>query len=84
MCATHNSLPKKLLPSIIQVELLLLILTYILDILCIHPFLDGTGRMAKLLTLHLLYKAGYEVGCYISLEQMVEQTKEGSYDMHPV
>ena len=61
-----------------EIEPLLLIATYILDFLCIHPFLDGNGRMARLLTLLLLYKAGYEVGRYISLEQMVEQTKEGS------
>lgn len=63
-----------------EIEPLLLISTYILDFLCIHPFLDGNGRMARLLTLLLLYKAGYEVGRYISLEQMVEQTKEGYYD----
>ena len=63
-----------------KIEPLLLIPTYILDFLCIHPFLDGNGRMARLLTLLLLYKAGYEVGRYISLEQMVEQTKESYYD----
>ncbi|MCK4390545.1 MAG: Fic family protein [Desulfobacterales bacterium] len=51
-----------------------------LDFLCIHPFLDGNGRMARLLTLLLLYKAGYEVGRYISLEQMAERTKESYYD----
>ncbi len=63
-----------------EIEPLLLISTYVLDFLCIHPFLDGNGRMARLLTLLLLYKAGYEVGRYISLEQLVEQTKEGYYD----
>lgn len=63
-----------------QIEPLLLIATYVLDFLCVHPFLDGNGRMARLLTLLLLYKAGYEVGRYISLEQVVEQTKEGYYD----
>ncbi|MGL6140639.1 MAG: Fic family protein [Planktothrix sp.] len=62
-----------------EVEPLLLIASYILDFLCIHPFLDGNGRMARLLTLLLLYKAGYEVGRFISLEQIVEQTKEGYY-----
>jgi len=61
-------------------EPLLLIATYVLDFLCIHPFLDGNGRMARLLTLLLLYKAGYEVGRYISLEKMVEETKESYYD----
>jgi len=63
-----------------EIEPLLLISTYILDFLCIHPFLDGNGRMARLLTLLLLYKSGYEVGRFISLEQMVEQTKEGYYE----
>ena len=63
-----------------EIEPLLLISTYILDFLCIHPFLDGNGRMARLLTLLLLYKDGYEVGRFISLEQMVEQTKEGYYE----
>ena len=63
-----------------EVEPLLLIATYILDFLCIHPFNDGNGRMARLLTLLLLYKAGYEVGRYISLERIVERTKESYYD----
>jgi Fic family protein len=63
-----------------DIEPLLLIAAYILDFLCIHPFPDGNGRMARLLTLLLLYKSGYEVGRYISLEKIVEQTKEGYYD----
>jgi Fic family protein len=49
-------------------------------LLFIHPFLDGNGRMARLLTLLLLYKAGYEVGRFISLERIVERTKESYYD----
>lgn len=63
-----------------EIEPLLLIATYILDFLCIHPFSDGNGRMARLLTLLLLYKAGYEVGRFISLERIVERTKESYYD----
>src|SRR5271168_4773874 len=62
------------------VEPLLLIPAYVLDFLCIHPFLDGNGRTARLLTLLLLYQAGYEVGRFISLEQMVERTKRSYYD----
>jgi Fic family protein len=62
------------------IEPLLLIPSYILDFLCIHPFLDGNGRTARLLTLLLLYEAGYEVGRFISLEQMVERTKQSYYD----
>ncbi len=63
-----------------QVDTLLLIPAYVLDFLCIHPFLDGNGRMARLLTLLLLYRAGFEVGRYISLEHVVEQHREGYYD----
>jgi Fic family protein len=62
------------------VEPLLAIAAYALDFLCVHPFADGNGRMARLLSLLLLYQAGYEVGRYISLETMIEQTKEGFYD----
>lgn len=61
-------------------ELLLLIPAYVLDFLCVHPFRDGNGRMARLLTLLLLHRAGYEVGRYISLERLFEQTKESYYD----
>src|SRR5258708_6135779 len=43
-------------------------------------YADGNGRMARLLSLLLLYQAGYEVGRYISLEGVIEQTKEGYYD----
>ena len=63
-----------------EIEPLLLIPAYVLDFLCIHPFLDGNGRMARLLTLLLLYKAGYEVGRYISIEQVVERTRESYYE----
>ncbi len=61
-------------------EPLLVIPAYVLDFLCIHPFLDGNGRTARLLTLLLLYKAGYEVGRFISLEQLIERTKNSYYD----
>jgi Fic family protein len=63
-----------------EVDPLLLIPAYVLDFLCIHPFLDGNGRMARLLTLLLLYKAGYEVGRFISLEYLIESQREGYYD----
>ena len=62
-----------------DVEPLLVIAAYTLDFLCVHPFADGNGRMAPLLSLLLLYQAGYEVGRYISLESVIEQTKEGFY-----
>jgi len=63
-----------------EVEKLLLIPAYVLDFLCIHPFLDGNGRMARLLSLLLLYQAGFDVGCYVSLEKIVEQSKESYYE----
>lgn len=51
----------------------------VLDLLCIHPFLDGNGRIARLLTLMMLYQAGYGVGRFVSLERIVEESKEGYY-----
>ena len=62
------------------VEPLLLIPTYVLDFLCIHPFADGNGRMARLLSLLLLYQSRYDVGRYIALEAAIEDTKAGYYD----
>lgn len=52
----------------------------VLDFLCIHPFRDGNGRVSRLLTLLVLYHHGYEVGRYISLERIIEQTKDSYYD----
>lgn len=63
-----------------QIDPLILIPMFILDFLCIHPFNDGNGRMSRLLTLLLLYRAGYIVGKYISIEKLIENTKELYYD----
>jgi len=63
-----------------ETDPLLLIATFIIDFECIHPFKDGNGRIGRLLTLLLLYQAGYEVGRYISLERIVEESKETYYD----
>jgi len=52
----------------------------ILDFLSVHPFADGNGRAARLLTLMLLYQAGIEVGRYISLERIIEESKETYYE----
>lgn len=62
------------------VDELILIGTFVLDFLCIHPFMDGNGRMVRLLTLLLLYQSGYEAGRYISLEKLIEETKERYYE----
>ncbi len=61
-------------------EPLILIALYVLDFLCVHPFLDGNGRMARILTVLLLYHNNYDVGRYISLERIIEQTKESYYE----
>jgi Uncharacterized conserved protein len=62
------------------IDPLLLIPMFILDFLCIHPFNDGNGRMSRLLTLLLLYREGYIVGKYISIEMIIEKTKDSYYD----
>ena len=54
---------------------------FILDFLCIHPFNDGNGQMSRLLTLLLFYRAGYIVGKYISLEKLIESSKETYYEV---
>ena len=59
---------------------LILIPLFILDYLCIHPFQDGNGRTARLWALLLLYHAGYTVGKYISLERIIEESKETYYE----
>ena len=59
---------------------LLLIPMFILNFLCIHPFNDGNGRMSRLLTLLLLYRSGYIVGKYVSMEMLIEKTKETYYE----
>ncbi len=52
----------------------------ILDFLCIHPFDDGNGRIARLLSLLLLYKSGFEAGRYISLERIIDESRRTYYD----
>jgi len=63
-----------------SIDPLVLIAAFVLDFLCIHPFLDGNGRMARLLTLLLLYQSGYEVGRFVSLEKTIEESKETYYE----
>ena len=75
LCESYNELCKSG-----QYDPLLMIPVFILDFLCIHPFNDGNGRMSRLLTLLLLYRAGYNVGKYISIEKLIERTKGAYYD----
>ena len=62
------------------VEELILIPIFIFDFLCIHPFTDGNGRISRLLTLLLLYKHDCIIGKYISIERLIEKTKETYYE----
>lgn len=66
--ASHNA----------NINPLLLIPCFILDFLCVHPFDDGNGRMSRLLTLLLLYKRGFDIGRFISIENMINENK-GEY-----
>ena len=63
-----------------ELDPLVVIPMFILDFLCIHPFNDGNGRMSRLLTLLLLYRAGYLVGKYISIEKLIADSKETYYE----
>jgi Fic family protein len=59
---------------------LLLAAAYVLDFTVVHPFRDGNGRMSRLITLWLLYIAGHDVGRYISLEKLIDDSKETYYE----
>lgn len=64
-----------------EVEPLIVIPTFIHDFLCIHPFNDGNGRMSRLLTTLLLYRNGFYVGKYISLEAKIAKNKDLYYNV---
>ena len=64
-----------------ELDPLLLMPMFILDFLCIHPFNDGNGRMSRLLTLLILYRSGYSVGRYISIERLIADSKETYYEV---
>ena len=59
---------------------LVAIAALVLDFLCIHPFRDGNGRVSRLLTILALYQHGYEVGRYVSLERLIEESQEDYYE----
>lgn len=75
LCAAFNDVISRN-----EADPLLIIPMFILDFLCIHPFNDGNGRMSRLLTLLLLYRAGYIVGKYISIEKVIEESKTTYYE----
>ena len=74
MVEAYNKAVKENIPALILIPVL------IHDFLCIHPFDDGNGRMSRLLTLLLLYKFDYFVGRYISIEMLIEESKESYYE----
>lgn len=74
MVEAYNKAVKENIPALILIPVL------IHDFLCIHPFDDGNGRMSRLLTLLLFYKFGYFVGRYISIEMLIEESKESYYE----
>ena len=76
LCEAYNRIIGK--PD---VDPLLILPMFILDFLCIHPFSDGNGRMSRLFTLLLLYKDGYHVGKYISIETVMSDSKETYYEV---
>lgn len=75
LCNSYNDIINKG-----EIDPLFIIPIFILDFVSIHPFNDGNGRMSRLLTLLLLYKSGYLVGKYISIEKFIEETKETYYE----
>ena len=76
LCTAYNEVINRS-----EADALLIIPLFIIDFLCIHPFNDGNGRMSRLLTLLLLYQNDYIVGKYISLEKLIERTKDSYYDV---
>ncbi|MEJ2583214.1 MAG: Fic family protein, partial [Acidobacteriota bacterium] len=64
----------------LSVEPLVVVPAVVFDFLCIHPFLDGNGRVARLITLMLLYHFDYQVGRFISLERIFEESKDTYYE----
>jgi len=62
-----------------RVPSLLIVATFVLDLLCIHPFRDGNGRVSRLATSLLLQSQGFQVARYISLERLIEDSKEEYY-----
>ncbi len=75
LCAEYNRVIGNM-----ELEPLIAIPIFIHDFLCIHPFNDGNGRLSRLLTTLLLYKSGFYVGKYISLEAKIAKNKDLYYD----
>jgi Fic family protein len=75
LCVRFNRLIDKR-----QTSPLILIPAFVFDFLCIHPFSDGNGRVSRLLTVLMLHQADYTVGRYVSIERLIEESKETYYE----
>lgn len=75
LCVRYNRLMDKR-----QTSPLILIPAFVFDFLCIHPFSDGNGRVSRLLTVLMFHQADYTVGRYISIERLIEESKETYYE----
>lgn len=83
--ATPHAVARMCEEYVRQIELgeydpLLASLVFAFDFVSIHPFNDGNGRMSRLVTLLLMYRSGYDVGKYVSIEREIERTKETYYE----
>lgn len=75
LCLVYrHALNQSLAPPLVAIGAL------VFDFLCIHPFRDGNGRASRLLTLLALYQHGYEVGRYVSLERLIEESRAEYYE----
>jgi Fic family protein len=63
-----------------EVQPLVAVAALVFDFLCVHPFRDGNGRVSRLLTLLGLYQNGFTVGQYISLERLIEDSRDDYYE----
>jgi Fic family protein len=75
LCRSHlAAVEGRVVPDLIAVGAL------VLDLLCVHPFRDGNGRVSRLLTLLALYQRGHDVGRYISTERLIEDSRDDYYE----
>lgn len=75
LCLAYNrSIGQSKIPPLLAAACL------VFDFLCIHPFREANGRVSRLLTLLTLYHLGHDVGRYVSLERIIEQSKESYYE----
>ena len=73
LCHAYSAIDQERVPT------LLIVATFVLDFLCIHPFRDGNGRVSRLATSLLLQSQGFQVARYVSLERLIEENKEEYY-----